>query len=558
MRLPALFIFCLAACTLFTQPELEFQSYITDLSSPVDIANAGDGSGRLFIVEKGGTIKIIQAGALVGDLLDISSKVSTGGEQGLLGLAFHPDFSTNNYFYVNYTNTQGTTVVSRFTIMAGSPNSADPNSELIILTISQPYGNHNAGDVEFGPDGYLYITSGDGGSGNDPQNNSQNGLSLLGKILRIDVDGSAPYTIPADNPFVGDPNIRDEIWALGLRNPWRFSFDRQTGDLWIGDVGQNRREEIDFQPASSSGGENYGWRCYEANLPNNTSNCGPMSSYVFPVFDYGRSNATGGQSVTGGYVYRGNNHPGLQGLYIFCDFASNNCWTLEPDGSGGWTAVRFGNTTAQSISTFGEDENGELYAANYDGTIYEVIDDNPLPLELSHFNVIAEGRTHLLRWQTRQERNTSHFEVQRSLDGSYFEYIGRQAAAGNSNELLHYAFTDNQPFKGTNYYRLKQLDLDGQYSYSNIISIHSRLDKKLVVVPNPGNGNFQVWFDLPDGKSAKLKVFDIEQRIVHQQAVSFHAGRSMVDLSNLANGLYFVQLSVAGQAHRTKLLLRRR
>lgn len=244
-------------------PTLRFTQIVTNIfTAPTCITHAGDGSGRLFIVEQAGRIRIIQSNSVLTlPFLDIASRIATGGERGLLGLAFSPGFSTNGQCYVNYTRTNdGAIVVSRFQITA-DPNLADQNSEQVLLTVPQPFANHNGGQIAFGQDGYLYIGTGDGGSGGDPQNRAQNPSTLLGKILRIDVEsGVTPYAIPPDNPFVSAPPFGPEIWAWGLRNPWRFSFDRETGDLYIGDVGEGSREEINFQPAGSSGGQNYGWR----------------------------------------------------------------------------------------------------------------------------------------------------------------------------------------------------------------------------------------------------------------------------------------------------------
>lgn len=356
-------LFCTYA---FAQPNIQLTSYVSGYSSPVDIANAGD--GRLFIVEQGGTIRIVDS---LGNKLPtpfLSKSVTTSSERGLLGLAFDPAFTTNGYFYIYYS--QGSnSIISRMSVSVGNPNVADPASETIILTVAQPFSNHNGGDIEFGPDGYLYIGLGDGGSGGDPGNRSQNPLLLLGKMLRIDVS-TLPYTIPADNPFVGDPSTLDEIWAIGLRNPWRWSFDRLTGDMWIGDVGQGAREEISYAPAGAAG-VNYGWRCYEGNVSYNLSGCGPISNYEFPVYDFPRSLGT---SVTGGYVYRGQDSPTLDGIYFFGDYGSGRFWGIWPDiaNPGSWTTHEFFNTT-HKWSTFGEDSRGELYAASYStGTIYRV------------------------------------------------------------------------------------------------------------------------------------------------------------------------------------------
>jgi uncharacterized repeat protein (TIGR01451 family) len=332
------------------------------------VTHAGDESQRLFVVEQAGRIKIIHNGVVLPDtFLDISEKISSGGERGLLGLAFHPDYDTNGHFYVNYTRTgDGATVIARYTVSA-NPNQADPDSGTTLLTIPQPYSNHNGGQLTFGSDGYLYIGTGDGGSSGDPQNYAQNIDSLLGKILRLDVDNGSPYAIPPDNPYFGGPGA-DEIWALGLRNPWRFSFDRATGDLYIGDVGQNQWEEIDFASADSPGGINFGWRCKEGTHTFNTEP--PCDAPAFlatltdPIAEYSHSE---GQSVTGGFVYRGSQYPAMQGWYFYADYVEGKIWTIKQTKPGVWSQPTLLLDESIKISCFGEDEAGELYLCDYLG-----------------------------------------------------------------------------------------------------------------------------------------------------------------------------------------------
>jgi glucose/arabinose dehydrogenase len=332
---------------------------------PVGITNAGDGSGLLFIVEKMGRIRVVQDGVLAAvPFLDITERVGASrSEQGLLGLAFHPRYAENGFFFVNYTDRQGNTVVSRFSAQAGQ-SIPDPASELVLLTLDQPASNHNGGHLAFGPDGYLYIGTGDGGGAGDQYGNGQNGQTLLGAMLRLDVDGNQPYTIPADNPFVAESAVRDEIWALGLRNPWRYSFDRLTGDLYIADVGQNMYEEVDFQPAADPGGQNYGWpvmeglHCFPADQACN------REGLTLPVAEYDHSQ---GCSVSGGYVYRGIEFPLLSGIYLFGDYCSGSIWGLARSGDGGgWQVAQLAQTEVQ-LSAFGEDEAGELYLVDIGG-----------------------------------------------------------------------------------------------------------------------------------------------------------------------------------------------
>ncbi len=327
---------------------------------PVDIQNAGDGSGRLFIVERTGTIRIFQNGQLLPTpFLNITDRVfSAASEQGLLGLAFHPRYEENGLFFVNYIDGNENTVIARFRV-SSDPNLADPSSEVQVLYVRQPYWNHNGGVLAFGPDGYLYLGLGDGGSGGDPQGNGQSFNTLLGKILRIDADNGDPYTIPPDNPF------GSEIWAYGLRNPWRFSFDARTGDLYIGDVGQGEWEEIDVAPAGV-GGLNFGWNYREGGHPYEGQPPAGVQ-LVEPIAEYSHGE---GCSVTGGAVYRGTALPAWQGIYLYGDYCSGLIWGLLPADLGQNAQILF--DTFFNISTFGQDEAGEIYLANYGGEVYRL------------------------------------------------------------------------------------------------------------------------------------------------------------------------------------------
>ncbi|MFH1525019.1 MAG: PQQ-dependent sugar dehydrogenase [Chloroflexota bacterium] len=342
---------------------------IAGLNLPVDIQNAGDGSGRVFIVEKPGRILILLNDQLLPEpFLDIANKVgSQASEQGLLGLAFHPDYSSTGLFFVNYTDGNGDTVIARFHVSADDLNRADPASEVDLLRVGQPYSNHNGGGLAFGPDGYLYIGLGDGGLGGDPLENGQNLQVLLGKLLRIDVDHSELYSIPADNPFIGTGG-QPQIWAYGLRNPWRFSFDRLTGDLYIADVGQNEWEEIDYVPAGTPGGLNFGWSYEEGNHPFKGQPSAD-ATLIAPVVEY--SHALG-CSITGGNVYRGSALPEWQGVYFYGDYCSGTVWGLISTGTDAWQPEVLFATSAQ-INTFGVDEAGEIYLVDYaTGTVLKL------------------------------------------------------------------------------------------------------------------------------------------------------------------------------------------
>lgn len=347
-------------------PAVKFQEVAAGLTRPTGLFHAGDGSGRMFALEQVGRIRIIKERQLLpAPFLDLTAKVnSSANERGLLGLAFHPDYRRNGVFFVHYSGARGETVISRFRTSADDPDRGDVASEEVLLTVEQPYANHNGGPILFGRDGYLYIALGDGGSAGDPQNRAQNLETLLGKILRVDVRESGPYKVPADNPFVGKPG-RDEIWAYGLRNPWRISFDRATGDLYIADVGQNKLEEINFQPAASKGGENYGWKAFEG-----TSRYSAVEAknHVPPVAEYGRD---AGCSVTGGHVYRGQAIPALVGRYLYGDYCTGRIWALGRSGDR-WVNRELAQTSYR-ISSFGEDESGELYVVDHGGAVHRIV-----------------------------------------------------------------------------------------------------------------------------------------------------------------------------------------
>ena len=348
-----------------------FSEFARGFNRPLYLTHAGDGSGRLFILEQTGKIWIIKDGLLnQRPFLDLSGLItatanSAYSEQGLLGLAFDPDFAANGRFFLNYTDRGGATVVARYQVSAGDPDIADIESGEIIFKLQQPFANHNGGHIEFGPDAYLYISLGDGGSANDPLGAGQNRRLLLGSIIRIDVHGALPYAIPPDNPFVGEAAALDEIWAYGLRNVWRFSFDRATGDMYLADVGQNKLEEVNFQRSDSAGGENYGWNVWEGS---NLFAGGQASGHVPPVFEYAHLL---GCSVTGGYVYRGSAIPQLQAVYLLGDYCTGRVWGLYRDAEMNWQSLELANT-GWAISSFGEDEAGEIYVLDYAGAIYRI------------------------------------------------------------------------------------------------------------------------------------------------------------------------------------------
>jgi glucose/arabinose dehydrogenase len=350
-------------------PALALVSFVSGLASPLDLQAPSDSTGRLFVVEQEGRVKIIRDDRVVSSpFLDLTSKVSSGGETGLLGLAFHPDYAQNGKFYLNYTRDSGhlQTVIAEYRVSAYNPDQADPASERILLTIDQPFTNHKGGQLAFGTDGFLYIALGDGGGTGDPHNNGQSLQTLLGKILRIDVNtasGQKQYGIPRDNPFVAGGGL-PEIYAYGFRNPWRFSVDARTGRIFVADVGQSSREEIDLLEK----GANFGWNVMEGSQCFEPSTGCDKGGLVLPITDYGRDE---GKTVIGGYVYHGSTIPALQTIYVFGDFISGNMWGLQRQTDGTWKRIQLASTD-KSISSLGQDQSGELYVVDYSGSVWKV------------------------------------------------------------------------------------------------------------------------------------------------------------------------------------------
>ncbi|MCI0577525.1 MAG: PQQ-dependent sugar dehydrogenase [Chloroflexi bacterium] len=347
--------------------EIQLAPVVEGFDQPLYLTHASD--ERLFVVEQPGTIWVVADGEILAEpFLDIREQVgSEASEQGLLGLAFDPDYASNGAFYVNYTDNQGDTVVARYQVSDADPNQADPNSEEVVLAIDQPYGNHNGGQLQFGPDGYLYVGMGDGGSGGDPHEHGQNPATLLGALLRLDVAGGEPYAIPAGNPFAAGEDGAPEVWAIGLRNPWRFSFDRLTEDLYVADVGQNAWEEVNFLPAGSPGGVNFGWNILEGTHCYRQDDC-DTTGLLLPVAEYSHDD---GCSVTGGYVYRGSQFPALSGNYFFADYCSGLIWSLFRGLGGDWTQ-NLVLASGLTISSFGEDAAGELYVVDHAGQVLQI------------------------------------------------------------------------------------------------------------------------------------------------------------------------------------------
>ncbi len=549
-------LFFTAGKNTYAQPVIAFNSFLSGFSSPVDLTNAKDGTNRLFIVEQVGRIRIYNGTmVLPTPFLDVSSIITSGGERGLLSLAFHPNYNINRYFFVYYTNLSGDITIARYQTQLGNPNLADAASGVVLMNIPKPFANHNGGDLNFGPEGYLYFATGDGGSGGDPFNNAQNGLSLLGKMIRIDVNNFlvAPYyTIPPDNPYVGDPNVDDLIWALGLRNPWRWSFDRANNNMWIADVGQGAWEEVNFRTAGNTGGLNYGWHCYEGNTPFDFTGCvPPPGGYVFPIFVYPHSFATGGFSITGGFVYRGPEYPVLQGYYICADYVSGNVWLINPDGAGGWN-VRRQSGMPGSISSFGESENGTLYAVSLGGNIYKVDVTTVLPLSLLSFSGTKQSGFNELKWNVAASQDINRFIIEYSSTGSAWNVAG-QVAALNQAGNQQYSFRHYTTETGKLFYRLQIEENDGTTRYSPVISINGKDDVNIKVFPTLlTNHLLQV---VAEKEVTGIKIMDSNGRVVLARQMNGQQGYFTVSLPELSRGLYWVRVETRSGNETVKIVI---
>jgi glucose/arabinose dehydrogenase len=525
------------------QQAISYSPVVNGFSAPVEVVNAGDGTNRLFIVQQNGEIRVFDPVSNVlqpTPFLNISSLVRHSGEQGLLSMAFHPLFETNGYFFVYYNNTAGDITVARFQA-SGTSNVANPGSGVVLLNIPKPFENHNGGHLQFGKDGNLYFATGDGGSGNDPFNNAQDSTKILGKMLRINVDNfTTPpyYTVPASNPFYNTPNFDNRIWARGLRNPFRWSFDRLTGDMWIGDVGQGAKEEINFTPATSTGGENYGWRCYEGSIPTpGVTACSPVN-YHPPVYDYNNP-SSGGSSVVGGYVYRGSEYPFFNGYYVAADVYSGNVYLLRPNGSGGFTS-RIVTGLQNSVVGFGEGEDGTLYAVSQaTGALYEVVPNAAvLPVSISSFTGRQLNNENELRWITATEYNILRYIVEYSVDGSIFTTVGEIAASGNTSGSS-YVFTHQPSTQATAFYRLRMLERDGGSNYSATVRINGKGSNYQLYPTLVKERRFYV---VSDGVLNKVQVLNSNGSLVYEQNTNTVSGQILVQLPSLAKGMYFVRM----------------
>lgn len=545
-------------------PIIVYQPVLTGLSSPVDAVTA-PGDGRMFIAQQNGLIRIRNGSAFI-QFADLSGVLTTtGSEQGLLSIAFHPQYATNRYFFVMYT-AAGTEAITlaRYRRDVANPNAAEAGSGTVLLSIAKPtpisdYRNHNGGKLNFGADGYLYMSTGDGGSGGDPANRSQDRTQLLGKMLRLDVNSfatSAPfYDIPPTNPYA-DPGdgFRDEIYAYGLRNPWRWSFDRTTGDMWIGDVGQSAWEEVNWVPSGGALGGNFGWRCYEGAHTYNTSvGCTGIDT-ISPVFEYDRT-STGGQSISGGIVYRGSAAPALQGFYIVTDYLSGNIWKIRPNGSGGWQVYyqAFASTT-RFVAGFAEGPTGELYAIRRsNGSIDSVMVASVVPVTISSFLVIPGAGYNDVKWNTSAEVNTSRFHVEYGTDGMSFTRVGNVAVARNPNGS-QYDYRHNIQQQGYLYYRIATEETNGSISYSNIIRIRSGKAVPVKIYPTvTGDGRLTLELNQP---AQELQLINTNGTVVFRKNLVGVSGTIPLLLPALPKGMYVMRVGGNETNFREKIIIR--
>lgn len=544
MKKILLWFFFLYALVAFGQ---EFQfTPITVSGTPAlvgitDITGSGEGvSEKLYIVEKRGVIRIVQNNAIAAQqFLSIENLVEEDGERGLLGLAFHPDFPVSRYFYVNYV-IQGTitTRISRFTVPVGSPGNADEASELILLEFAGLETNHKAGDIAFGPDGFLYITTGDGGGGGDPGDNGQDNNEWLGKILRINVDvssGGLNYSNPPTNPFVGVPGL-DEIFMIGLRNPWRMSFDRETGDLWIADVGQGLWEEVNRIPAGTGAGRNLGWNCKEGFHNYEPQHCDVNDILTSPIMEY-RHCPDGtnqcGASITGGFVYRGNDYPDMYGKYIAVDFSSNDIWEiLFPD------SLSYESNGNSGITTFGEDDFGELFAGNLAGVLYRVTMGQPLAIQWESLVAIPINNGNRISWTLHDFLNVDYFEVQRSSASGFNDFVKLVNITPDPDEVS-YSYDDPYIHTDGVYYRIGAYINDGSIEYSPVARI---LPDPLSKPSLTFDFNTNMWrIAVPaNWQTGDLTLYDLQGRVVYTTQMN---DRDHVDLSKpVPPGVYFISI----------------
>ena len=559
VKLVVLLLVLSASLQTFSQVNLGFTDLVnTGLSAPVDIAN--DGSSRLFIVEQTGAIRIYDGGvALPTAFLDITSRISCCGERGLLSMAFHPQYSSNGLFYVYYTATNGDLTLERFVASPANANTVDPTTGRVMITIPHStFSNHNGGHLAFGPDNNLYFATGDGGDGGDPSDNAQNNSVLLGKMLRISVttDNVAPYyTVPGDNPFAGTPTS-ELIWHTGLRNPFRWSFDRANGNMWIGDVGQNLWEEVNMIPATTPGGItppniNYGWDCFEGPNPfaDLTQSIPCTGTYTVPIASYEHNNAEGGFAITGGYVYRGSAYPALQGYYIFADYLSANVWLLPPNGTAADTILY--RALRDSVTSFGEDATGELFATTLNGRLFRVTASIIVtPVTLTSFTWAKKSNGFELTWDTKNEVNVEQYEIEASINGTDFRQVGKVKATNGGVYRFNHSTSDTKIF-----YRLKVMDVDGKFEYSKIIQASQSIVGTSNFVRPSVITNRVLELMLTESYD-QVQIFNRQGREVWRQTLGGRIGSLRYPLPSLQPGNYLARILGPNKNATQKILIR--
>jgi glucose/arabinose dehydrogenase len=530
-----IFLFFFTALTTYGQPDVSYQPFIgasEGLDAPIELTSApGDASGRLFIVEKSGLIKIWNGNQLLSTpFLDITDEVHDDGEEGFLSMAFHPQYQSNGFFFVYYNNNDGDITVARYHV-SSDPNVAepDPDPSTPLISISKTYSNHNGGHLQFRPGGgtnYLYFATGDGGSGDDPENNAQDPNSYLGKMIRINVD-APPYT--------------PEIWASGLRNPFRWSFDRSTGDIWIGDVGQNAREEINFRAGGASGA-NYGWVCMEGTLSNaaaapGDADCSQAGSTVYPIFDYDIGGR--GRSVIGGFVYRGNEFPDLKGYYLATDYFSGRLWLIRSTGSGWDVIEKTGFPTG--VAAISEAANGALYAVDYNSDIvYKIVTPIVTPLNLISFSGAPVNGHNELKWITESEESMDKYVVEYSTDGIHFAVAG-EVFSRNSASRNVYNFQHAIVNTTTIYYRLKLIGQNGEFAYSPVISIGATTKNELKIYPTSiTNGKLNIISPQPVERVIIINTTGVQ---VLAKEMNGATGYFTMDIPAVQKGIYIIRVA---------------
>jgi len=517
------------------QAQMSVDPFVPNVNRITGIVSSGD--NRIFILEQAGRIRVadLQGNLQPDTFLNIVGRVrSTGGEQGLLGLAFSPDYSTDGRFYVNYTNLTGNTVISRFTVNPSGASSADSTSEEVLMTIVQPFTNHNGGDLHFGPDGYLYIASGDGGSGGDPGNRAQNLSDPLGKILRIDVSAPAGYVVPSSNPFVSNPNADARVWSFGWRNPWRFSFDSRTGDMWVGDVGQNLWEEISFEKAGSQGGGNYGWRCYEATHPFNLTGCPPASEHIIPVYEFPHGPDC---SVTGGFVYRGALSHDWYGKYFFTDYCNGEIRSLHINDTGSIVFINYGSFGINFVTTFGQDRYGEFYVGRNSTGVYKISNSDCKPVAMPALtdSVATLAGSFLLSTPFHPELDYQWYFNGNLMPGE----TGSAYLASVSGE-----------------YRVLVSRNDSCFNLSKTVTVLLGQQNGFEVYPNPAVDGIVnlVWsLNLPNRK--EIEVFDSVGRLLKRETIATAPSGTSLDLTGYSKGVYFIRIIHDGNSFTQKLIL---